>query len=913
MKHLYSFLLSLFFLTTAMSQSSGYVVVKGYVKNTNGVAVANRAVNIIPDSISSNCALNHTRYTNANGFYADTLACTSPIYFVIVRTANCNNTYLTNYDSVPSNKIVESNFTICVANTTVCHASFYDTVAGFNVYFQSGTSTTSSGDSIKERYWSFGDGTSLGGNVVNPLHTYTVNSTYTVCLKITSWSGCKDSICKTVVINNVTATCAANFSFSGNARVVNFNSSASVASTPPDAIVRRKWVFGDGDTLGGNVISPTHTYAQNGSYSVCLYIYTQLGCTSVACKQINLADTSCHAAFSFNIPTSNPVMFFNASTSGNSTAVSTYSWNFGDSSATSTVVNPTHQFPGPGTYYVCLTIGTSTGCHSTQCEHVTISNTRSCHAYVGINSPAPFTAPAAVLFSSMQSYTAAGDSILQRFWSWGDGTSSVQANGNNITHTYASAGNYIVNLIILSAGGCRDTTHTTITVVNGTTTGCHAQYFDSVLGSSVYFFSGSSSVAASDSIKERNWDFGDYNNPNHTLGGNVVNPLHQYLYNGTFTVCLKITSWGGCKDSICKTVVVTGVQTSCVAYFLYTTTYLNAAFSSANSSAPTGDSIVHRYWSFGDGDSLSGNVVSPYHTYLHAGTYNVCLTIVTAGGCTKTLCKSVTVVNQCVNPSFTFTVSGNVVTFNSANISLPAGDSILIREWQFGDSTSSLNGNVVSPSHTYSHTGTYQVCLVISTASGCVTTVCHPVTIANVPTCQAMFKSVKLNAATYQFQSSGSMSATSGAIINRKWTFGDGTTLTGNVINPVKTYQLAGTYNVCLRIETSTGCVSEICQLVKIGDSVIVHVDSSKKVEIISINPNPATTQFTSIVWSKYSGVSAELAIIDLYGTKRWSVNRTLASGNNIVVVPTSTLLAGPYTFKVTTTYGISSKRFYKL
>ena len=1003
MKYFYLLLLSLLTIATAKSQFPGYVIVKGYVKNTNGAAVANHAVNIVPDSITSSCALNHTRYTNANGYYADTLACTTPIYYVIVRTANCNGTYLTNFDTVPLTKVVENNFTICLATTTVCHASFtandtlggivyfnssastastgstiternwsfgdgsslsgnvvspthtytaagtytvrliistssqcrdtvyntvhitlapiscqayfYDTVAGLKVYFQSGYSSTGAGDSIVQRRWTFGDPNSstniLTGNVVNPTHTYAANGTYTVCLKITSARGCSDSICKSVVINNVPTSCVASFTYSHNLRAYTFNSSASVGSSSTDPIVRRKWVFGDGDTLGGNVISPVHTYAQNGNYSVCLYVYTQLGCTSVACKAINIVDSGCHAAFTYNIPTPNPVSFFNASTAGSGSTITQYYWKFGDSSNYSTLANPTHQFPGAGTYTVCLTIATSTGCQSTECKQVVIGNTKSCHAYIGINTPTPITTGSPVAFSSSQSYTAAGDSIMQRFWSWGDGSSSTQLNGyNSITHTYSSAATYTVTLIIVSASGCRDTAHATVTVA-GVAVSCHAYFIDSVSGGIVHFNSIYSTTGTGDSIVERHWTFGDPNSSSNTLGGNVVAPSHTYSANGTYTVCLKITSARGCHDSICKTVAVTGVQANCVAYFVFTTISLNAAFSSTSSSAPTGDSIIHRYWSFGDSISLGGNVVSPYHTYQYSGAYNVCLTIVTAKGCTKTLCKTVTVTITCPVPSFTTTINGNVVTFNSSNITVLAGDTIIQRQWQFGDSTD-LGGNVVSPSHTYAHAGTYQVCLAIHTSRGCVSTACSTVVITNVPSCVALFKYVKASQKALQFQSGGSMAAPGDSIVSRKWTFGDGTTLIGNVVNPLKTYQAVAIYNVCLRIQTASGCVKEVCQTIRVGDSAVI-VDSAKKVEIISLNPNPVTSQFTTIIWSKYSGVSAQLAILDIYGITKWTVTKSLLSGNNAFVIPTSALLAGPYTFRVTTLFGIKSRKFYKL
>lgn len=53
-----------------------------------------------------------------------------------------------------------------------------------------------------------------------------------------------------------------------------------------------------------------------------------------------------------------PVIFNNNSANGND-----FFWNFGDNS-TSTEVNPTHFYPGPGTYEVTLVVADSNGCYS---------------------------------------------------------------------------------------------------------------------------------------------------------------------------------------------------------------------------------------------------------------------------------------------------------------------------------------------------------------------------------------------------------------------------------------------------------------------------------------------------------------------------------------------------------------------
>ena len=917
MRYVYLFLLCLLTASLAISQSTGYVVVKGRVTYSNGTAVNNWPVNVRSDStiFPVGCVFSHTSYTNPNGYYADTIFCSTPLLVVIVTTKDCNNYNVSHVNSVPPGvppvTIIEDNFVICTPGTTTgchavftssvsgnqatfnassstgssgsaimsykwvfgdgtsltnginpnathfynsagtyavkliivttnnscedsvvqqvqittgtihCQAYFIDSVIGNSVYSNSSYSTTGTGDSIVQRRWTFGDNTpALTGNVVYPTHIYNANGTYTICLKIISARGCSDSICKAVAINNVTTTCISSFVSTRSGNAFSFNSSSS--QTPaPDVIIRRKWQFGDGDTLGGNIISPTHTYAHSGAFTACLTIYTQNGCSRSYCKTLTIIDSTCHANFTFGAtPVGTYISFMNTSTSGAGSVVATYLWNFGDNS-TSTLANPTHQFAGHGTYNVCLTISTSTGCQSSECKQITIAGAKPCHASIQLASSALIVG-APVYLDSRGSTTVAPDSIYKRLWSFGDGT-SLGGNFFIPSHTYVSAGNYNVRLIIVSTGGCRDTVFLPITIVP-VPTSCHASFYDTTVNNLTYFYSGNSNTNSGDSIVERRWTFGDGT----AQAGNVVNPVRQYAGNGTYTVCLRIISSKGCRDSICRIVFAGNAIPTCAALFVSYDSLNSARFYSGNSSAVGGDSIITRNWNFGDNSTLGGNVVSPYHTYTQSGTYNVCLTITTAGGCQNTYC--------------------------------------------------------------------------------------HPIAITVIQLqCGALFKYTKLGQKSIQYNSGASLAAAGDSIVQRKWTFGDGTTLTGNVVSPVKTYSASAIYNACLRIQTARGCIRETCMNVRVGDSTGTTPDTSKRVEIISVYPNPVTTQFTALIWSRFGGVSAELAIIDIYGVKKWSSGKVLASGFSPYIILSNFLVAGPYTFRVTTLYGVRSMRFYKL
>ena len=108
----------------------------------------------------------------------------------------------------------------------------------------------------------------------------------------------------------------------------------------------------------------------------------------------------------------------------------------------------------------------------------------------------------------------------------------------------------------------------------------------------------------------------------------------------------------------------------------------------------TSDTITSYYWGFGDGTTDTS--ANPVHTYAGAGSYNVCLSVVTGGGCASQACDSVTITSVDVAEAALF--ARNVAVFpNPAQdqvrvrlrqasqpmIQLRSIEGRLLREWQF--------------------------------------------------------------------------------------------------------------------------------------------------------------------------------------------------------------------------------------
>ena len=207
------------------------------------------------------------------------------------------------------------------------------------------------------------------------------------------------------------------FTFSDSANVVEFT---NISDRGPDSSV---WNFGDGTFAPG--FSPTHTYPDTGTYTVCLTTYNNCGWDSI-CQDIYI---SCLAP---------PVAGFTRSVNNNTVTLtdtslfnpSAWLWDFGDGT-TDTVPNPVHSYSAAGTSAVCLTVTSDCGTDLI-CSNVTVTCPQpvATFSFTTTNLTADFTD-----LSTNQ----------PTFWQWdfGDGaTDTVQ----NPTHTYAANGTYQVCL-----------------------------------------------------------------------------------------------------------------------------------------------------------------------------------------------------------------------------------------------------------------------------------------------------------------------------------------------------------------------------------------------------------------------------------------------------------------------------------
>lgn len=139
---------------------------------------------------------------------------------------------------------------------------------------------TSSGATQNIGYaWNFGDGSPVDTNA-NPTHTFTVDSTYYVCLTATSASCGDTTYCDSIDVC-ATMTPAIGFDIAGDGYIYNFMDNTT--GTPTGWM----WDFGDGNTSTSQ--NPSNTYPSiDSTYTVTLTVTNYCGDTVTTSQVINV-------------------------------------------------------------------------------------------------------------------------------------------------------------------------------------------------------------------------------------------------------------------------------------------------------------------------------------------------------------------------------------------------------------------------------------------------------------------------------------------------------------------------------------------------------------------------------------------------------------------------------------------------
>ncbi|MBT7021970.1 MAG: tandem-95 repeat protein, partial [Candidatus Marinimicrobia bacterium] len=187
-------------------------------------------------------------------------------------------------------------------------------------------------------------------------HAYAENGTYTVSLTVTDGDEGSHTTSSSVTINNA------------NPSILTYNNPGvgdegielsfdAYAVNPGFDDLTYTWNFGDNPSqqYGESV---THTYADQGNYSVTLTVTDENDGSTVRTDPVVISNVN-PVINSVNIPdmgTQGTSAAFNASASDQGTDTPVYTWDFGDETSTQLGPNVNHTYANYGTFTVTLTV-----------------------------------------------------------------------------------------------------------------------------------------------------------------------------------------------------------------------------------------------------------------------------------------------------------------------------------------------------------------------------------------------------------------------------------------------------------------------------------------------------------------------------------------------------------------------------
>lgn len=651
------------------------------------------------------------RYTNT-GNTVDT----NVVEMIVKNDEGC---YEFAYDTIIVYPEIRANYTVDIPTYTGCNSQLFNFVNTSN----SGVHTASS------YLWTFGDGATSNTTAVNVPHTYT-NSTsadqnYTFNLRAQSQYGCWDDTTHNIRINRAYANFVVNTDKGCSPLPVTITNT-SVGT----GITTWAWNFGDatnsalqnppvktytnatGATLVRNMqLTVTGTGSCSTSKTIPISVYSSVDVTFTP-----LTQTGCDSLI---IP-------FNSTILPN-IAGTTYAWNFGDGTSSSSA-DITHIYRNLTSasnviYTAQVTATTPNGCTDNASTTITV------RPYVNALFTVDKVAGCTPLTVDAIATTYIGIPTANYVWSYGDGYNPTGIT-NPPAHIYpvnpapGPDDTYPLRLTVSDPSGlCTDFMQKTVTVYAAAladftpkeVSGCNPFTVD---------FANASSTNSTSFL----WDFGDGTTTN------VSNPAPKVFSNTTnatlpYPIQLTATTANGCTNSTSANI--------------YVYRYVNADFAVniTEGCSPVTVGITNNssggnyrwYWNSQTGagvaDKTSTNGTESFtHTYTNTTgsdiTYYLTVVAENANGCSELFTREI-LVHSSITAGFTYTQTTLCNPSDAIFTNTSVGGGTYTMNWDFGDGTSiATTSNTVNKTFTNNSTNDVNYTVILSAASenGCTDT-----------------------------------------------------------------------------------------------------------------------------------------------------------------------------------------------
>ncbi len=661
--------------------------------------------------------------------------------------------------------------------------------------------------------WDFGDGDTANTSEID--HTYSDDGQYTATYTVTDNDGAIARDTVEVTVNNVAPIIE---SLTGDTEInegdtVSFN---AIATDPGDDTITYIWDFGDGSeqlTVNGQQLPVSHTYKDNGDYTVTLTAKDEDGGETLQTLNVrvnNVAPTFDEVNGETEVDEGEVVNYRALATDPGDDEL-TYSWNFGEGTPEVTGADVAHTFTQNGTYDATVTVTDDDGASTVSNLTITVNNVA---PTLDTESTATGEEGSAVTFEA--TFNDPGNDDLSVTWDFGDGSDTLTTNypaasevsSETQTHTYADNDTYIATVTITDSDGATTSREIEVTIANT------APVIDSLTGDTeinegdTATFNAIARDAGNDELTYT-WDFGD-GSPLETTADELP-VTHQYADNGSYIVTLTVDDGEGGSTSSELAITVNNIAPT-IAEINGATEVNEGEVVNYNASATDpGDDELTYTWSF-DGGTTQVDLADVNHVFAQDGIYDATVTVTDDDGASTTRTLNVTVNN--VAPSIETDDSktgeeGSAVEFN-ATIADPGTDALTIT-WDFGDGSDTVATNYnesptpyeATTSHTYTQNGTYTATVTVTDSDGATTSSEIEVTVSNVtPVIESLTGDTEINEGdTATFNAIASDGGDDE--LTYTWDLGNGNSVTGQSVEDI--YLDNGLYEVTLIVSDGDG------------------------------------------------------------------------------------------------------------